>query len=74
MSGRKEQRYNDRDHQVNVPQKIAPGNLTYGKKYGKKAIVIGDSHLQRINRKLFNESLPTVGGVLNILVVLRLWI
>ena len=45
---------------MNVSQIIAPGNGTYASatKYGKKAIVIGDSHLWMIDRKLFNESLP----------------
>ena len=54
MSVRKEQAY---DHHMNVPLKIASGNQTYASatKYRKKAIVIGDNHLQRINRKLFNE-------------------
>ena len=44
---------------MNVPHKIAPGNQSNASatEYGKKAIVIGDSHLQRINGKLFNESL-----------------
>ena len=66
MSVREEQRYDDSDPQMNVPQKIAPGNRTYTSttKYGKKTIVIGDSHLQRINRKLLNESLPNCRGTL----------
>ena len=40
------------------------GNWSYASatKYGKKAIVIGDSHLRRINRKLFNDSLPYCKG------------
>ena len=33
-------------------------------KYRKKAIAIGDSHLQWINTKLFNESLPIYRGSL----------
>ena len=38
---------------------IVPGNRSYAEttKYGKKVIVFGDSHLARINRKLFNDSL-----------------
>ena len=56
VSVRKEQTYY---HQMNVPHKIAPRNQSNASatEYGKKAIVIGDSHLQRINGKLFNESL-----------------
>ena len=51
---------------MNVPQKIVPENRTYAStsKYGKKEIVIGDSHLQRINKKLFNKSLPNYRGSL----------
>ena len=39
VSVRKEQRYDDSDHQMNVPQKIVPGNRTYASstKYGKKS-------------------------------------
>ena len=40
---------------MNVPQKTAPGN---------QAIAFGDSHLQWINTKLFNESLPNCRGSL----------
>ena len=38
---------------------IVPGNRTYADatKYGKKVIVFGDSHLTRIDKKLFNNSL-----------------
>lgn len=66
MSVRKEQRYDDIDHQINIPQKIVSENRTYASlsKYGKKATVVGDSHLQKINRKLFNKSLPDCGGSL----------
>ena len=66
MSVRKEQRYDDIDHQINTSQKIVSENRTYASlsKYGKKANVVGDSHLQKINRKLFNESLPDCGGSL----------
>ena len=31
---------------------------------GKRVIVIGDYHLQRINRKLLNKSLPNCRGTL----------
>ena len=64
VSVRKEQRYDDSDHQINFPQKIAPGNETYvsATNYGEGAIVFGDSHLRRIVRKLFNESLPNCRG------------
>ena len=34
------------------------GHMLVPPNMGKKAIVIGDSHLRRINWKLFNESLP----------------
>ena len=61
VSVRKEQ---TNDHEMNVPQKIALRNWSYASvtKYGKIAIVIGDSHLWRINRKSFNESLPNFKG------------
>ena len=64
VSVRKELRYDDSDHEMNVPQKIASGSCTYAsmRKYGKKAVFIGDSHLRRINRKLFKESLPNCRG------------
>ena len=56
-------RYDHNNH-ISVSQKVVPGNRTYASatKYGKKAIVIGDSHLKRINRKLFNDSLPNCKG------------
>ena len=49
---------------MSVMQKVVPGNRTYASaaKYGKKAVVIGDSHLRRINRRLFNDSLPNCKG------------
>ena len=36
-----------------------PGNRSYSvtKKYGKKICVVGDSHIRRIKRNLFNNSL-----------------
>ena len=38
---------------------IVPGNRSYASttKYGKKVVIIGDSHISRINKKLFNDSL-----------------
>ena len=61
MSVRNENKYNKNDY---VHPKVVPGNRTYASaiKYGKKVVVIGDSHLQRINRKLFNDSLPNCRG------------
>ena len=49
---------NNNDNNVNARQKVVLGNWSYASatKYGKKSIVIGDSHLRRISRKLFNES------------------
>ena len=39
---------------------VVPGNRSYASttKYGRKEIVFGDSHLGRIHRKLFSNSLP----------------
>ena len=39
-------------------QKVVPGNKTYASatKYSKKIVIIGDSHLKRIKRKLFKIS------------------
>ena len=39
-------------------QRVVPGNKTYASvtKYGKKIVVIGDSHLKRIKRNLFKNS------------------
>ena len=39
--------------------KLVPGNRTYADatKFGKKVVVFGDSHLNRINRRLFDRSL-----------------
>ena len=39
-------------------QRVVPGNKTYSsaRKYAKKIVVIGDSHLKRIKRNLFNNS------------------
>ena len=39
-------------------QRVVPGNKTYSSatKYGKKIVVIGDSHLKRIKRHIFNNS------------------
>ena len=47
---RNEQIYDNCD--MNNSQRVVPGNRTYASatKYGKKAVVIGDSHLRRINR------------------------
>ena len=66
VSVRKGQRYDDGNHQIYVPQKIVPEHWTHATatKYGKKVIVIGDSDLWRINRKLFNKSLPNCRGSL----------
>ena len=38
---------------------IVPGNRTYSSatKYGKKILIIGDSHLKKIRRNIFNDSL-----------------
>ena len=37
--------------------KIAPGNSTYASmtKYGKKLCIIGDSHIKRVRRNVFNN-------------------
>ena len=39
---------------------VVPGNRSHASstEYGRKVIVFGDSHLERINRKLFSNSLP----------------
>ena len=58
---------------MNNSQRVVPGNRTYASatKYGKKAVVIGSSHLRRINRRLFNNALPNCKALLNISVVRR---
>ena len=40
------------------PRKVLPGNRSYASttKYGKKICVVGDSHISRIKKNLFNNS------------------
>ena len=48
------------NNQVDLRQnpRVVPGNRTYASatKYGKKVMVLGDSHTKRIKRNLFNNS------------------
>ena len=46
--------------------KLVPGNRTYADatKFGKKVVVFGDSHLNRINRRLFDKSLVNCKSLL----------
>ena len=45
--------------QKDQPQKIVPGRRTYASatKYGKKVCIVGDSHLRRIRKNVFNNSI-----------------
>ena len=45
--------------QIENPVGAVPGKKSYAsnKKYGKKICVVGDSHIRRIKRNLFNNSL-----------------
>ena len=44
-----------------------PGNRTYASttKYGKKICIVGDSHVKRIKRKLFNENIQNGNAYVN---------
>ena len=46
--------------------RIVPGRRTYSEanKFGKKICVIGDSHLNRINRNIFQKSVDRGGNIL----------
>ena len=65
---RNEQIYNN-NCDMNNSQRVVPGNRTYASatKYGKKTVLIGDSHLRRINRRLFNDALPNCKGTIKYL-------
>ena len=56
--------HNNSINNNNTRPKIVPGNRSYASttKYGKKAVVIGDSHLRRVNKKLFNDALHYCKG------------
>ena len=43
----------------NIPPRVVPGNRTYAStvKYGKKVLLIGDSHIRGIKRNLFDNSM-----------------
>lgn len=51
------EKYIQNQVEIRTP-KIVPGNRTYASttKYGKKIMVVGDSHIKRIKRNLFNDS------------------
>ena len=51
-------------------QKVVPENRTYvnDTKHGNKTMVIGDSHIKRIKRNLFNDSFETAKSYIKILV------
>ena len=50
---------NYNNSQIKNPVVTVPGNMSYSSatKYGKKICVVGDSHIRRIKRNLFNNSL-----------------
>ena len=47
------------NHNTNSKPNVVPGNRSFSSatKYGKKVMLVGDSHLKRIKRKLFNDSI-----------------
>ena len=47
-------------NEINQNSAVVPGNTSYAitTKYGRKVIVVLNSHLGGINRKLFSDSLP----------------
>ena len=49
------------------PRKVVPGNRSYASttKYGKKICVVGDSHISRIKKNLFNNSIRNSKAYLN---------
>lgn len=75
VSVRKEQRYDDGDHPINVPQNIVPGNWTNAStaKHGKRPLLLEIVIYKGLTGNYLMNQCLIVEAVLNILMVLRLW-